>query len=231
MKRSTLAIALVLGTVIGTAGCASGTPSSPPTTPAAESPSPTPEETTTPTPTEQPEAEAERIVVSAETIVVLASDGTELASYDYFQDTAELVDGLTEVFGREPVDTPFGGDTHSPAGTQWSWDGFAILDDDREPTPPHTPNHLVDITATEVDGIALETADGFGVGTSADDVLAAPDAEPYPETGIIQVDAVPLDFDDPICPEGGCTLSVRLVTDEPGDVIERMLAPAPNFGP
>ncbi|MDQ4137407.1 MAG: hypothetical protein M3116_00980 [Actinomycetota bacterium] len=230
MKRSAATVVLLIGLGIGTVGCASAsTPSTAPTTTAAEEPSPTP--TATPTPTEQAEPEAERIIVGADAIVVLGSDGSELAAYDYFQDTAELVAGFTEVFGRPAAESPFEGDAHSPAGVQRAWDGFAILDDDRDPVPPHTPNHLVDVTANEVGGIAVETADGFTVGTSAEEVEAAPGAQPYPASGIIQVDSVPLDFDDPICPEGGCTFSVRLFTDEPGELIVRMLAPAPNFGP
>jgi hypothetical protein len=234
MTTSTRALALLLCVGIGTAGCASATPSDAPSTPpAAEEPSAPP--TATPTPTEQAGPEAERIIVSAEAIVVLASDGTELAAYDYFQDTAEVVDGLTEVFGGPPADNPFEGDAHSPAGVERAWEGFSILDDEREPTPPHTPNHLVDVTASEVNGILVETMDGFAVGSVADEVLAAPDAEPYSPPGetlqLIQIDAVPLDFDDPICPDGTCTLSVRMFTDDSAEEIVRMLAPAPNFGP
>ncbi|MFC0681206.1 hypothetical protein ACFFGH_25535 [Lysobacter korlensis] len=228
MKRSVLTAMVALG--VGAVGCASpGTPSAAPPTPTAEEPTPTP----TPTPTEQSEPEAERIIVGAEEILVLAADGSELAAYDYFQNTSELIAGFTELFGAPPVDTAFDGDTHAPPGIERNWDGFAILDDEREPTPPHTPNHLVDVTTTEVNGITVETADGFAVGTPAAEALAAPDAEPVnSETGqVVQVDAVPLDFDDPICPESGCTLSVRLFTDESGETLARILAPTPNFGP
>ena len=232
MRRAALTLALVLSVGIGTAGCGSGTPSSPPSTsPAAEEPSETPTPTPTPTPTEQAEPEPDRIVVTADAILVLAADGTELAAYDYFQDTAELVAGFTEVFGGPPAENPFEGDTHSPSGIEQAWDGFSILDDDREPEPPHTPNHLIDVTVAEVNGIRVETTDGFTVGTPADEVLSASDAQPYPDAGIIHVDSVPIDFDDPTCPESGCTWSVRFFTDDSGVDTVRMLAPGPNFGP
>jgi hypothetical protein len=232
MKRSTLALAVLLSVGVGTVGCAPGSPSSAPTTPVAEDPSPTP------TPTEQAEPEAERIVVGGESIVVLASDGTELASYDYFQDTADLVDGFTELFGSAPVETPVEGDPHSPAGIELDWDGFAIRDDERAGSPPYTPNHLVSVTAAEVDGIRIETTAEFTVGTPLEEVRAeAPDSETEPyegEDGVtqynFQVDAVALDADDPACPEEGCTLSVRLLSNEEDAAITRIIAPTPNFG-
>lgn len=225
----------VAAAILLLSGCAPAQGGGSPSTPAAEpSPPPTPSATTAPTPDEQQQAET--VVVTAESITVTAEDGTELAVFDYFEPTDQVVEGLTDVFGIEPTDERFEGALDMPSGTIWNWDGFELTDTDPEGDPPLWPNHSVRVTMPEVAGVTVETVDGVRVGDDAQTIEARyPDTSgrftvgDEPERLDVFLGAIPLPKEGENS-DGNYEFSVWLIAADPSAAISEFRAPSPNFG-
>lgn len=123
----------------------------------------------TPAPTEEPvaapaaAAHVERIVIGAEWITVIADDDTELARFDYFQPTAEVVAGLSRYLGT-PVDTWFEGRTEAPPATYHDWGGLRLTDTVPPGEAPYDPEHWVRLTSNDANGVAITAVGGVAVG-------------------------------------------------------------------
>lgn len=156
--------------VAALSGCASPASTTPSSSPAAsEAPAPEP----TPTP-EEPTAASVR--VSTEAVEILDAEGEVLESFEYFDDeTAPIVEALTEAFDSEPVVENVDGGVH-PSWTEHTWGGFAVWDYTTGKWDgsafPETNAFRVVIQSAEENGIDIETKEGISVGDDAADVAA-----------------------------------------------------------
>ncbi|MFC0680911.1 hypothetical protein ACFFGH_24035 [Lysobacter korlensis] len=222
-----VAVTLIAGMFSGCAAAESqsSAPSSPPAAPV---------ETRAAAPvTAEPEPQARLVTVTAESIAVTADDGIGIATFDYFQPTDDLVVGLTEIFGFEPMKQRFGNQT------SWDWGGFFLLDNDGPGDPPLYTNHFVQVTVPAVGEAEIETVDGIQVGDEAATIERRyPDqahrvtAGDQPERLDVYVGAVPLPAtgDDPPGANGRYEFSVALIAWDPDGTISEYRAPSPNFG-
>jgi hypothetical protein len=233
-KRNALAVIVALAATVALSACIGGagpTASTPPATGSA----PTSAPPTTDTPT------AASVVITAETISVLAADGTALESFDYFQPTDEVVAGLTSYLGA-PVDTPNPGSMESSPGVDHQWGGLRLSDTDFPGTPPEIPNHLVFVTSPMAGPLPIGTAAGVGavaglhVGDPGSDVtLGAEAAGEYtdPTTGRTTVLARVGLFElppHPAAPTEPRNFAVLVQSYTDTGLIERLIAPSANFG-
>lgn len=229
--RGSLSVVLAISVATVLAACA----------PAA-APAPSPTETssapTTPPPTTEPVAAS--VAITAEAITVLDADGGALATFDYFQPTTEVVDGLTALLGT-PVDSPNPGGIETPPGVDHMWGDLRLFDTDTPGAAPYTPNHYVFVTGPAAGSVPIATAagvgsaDGIAVGDPATELTIGVEAgAPYtdPATGrtslVSTIGIVPLPAhpDDP-APRN---FAVMVVSYTDTGLIERLVAPSANFG-
>jgi hypothetical protein len=161
--RFTIPIALVVAMTTPLVACASPSPApSPSTTAAVETPSPSP--------TAEPKAAL--ITFTAETVVITTDNGETLATFNYFQPTAEIVPALTEVFGFEPTverTVPYEG----WPSTWIEWEGFRIQDTEQESDGVYYVDYRISAETAAVRGIAIQTVDGISVGDDPLPIQAA----------------------------------------------------------
>ncbi len=196
---------------------------------------PTPTASTS-APTPAPTPLVDRIVISGEAITVVADDGTTLASYDYFQPTAEVVVGLAAYLG-DPVDTRVegGGDESTPA-TLHDWEGLQLYDTDQVEEAPYWPNHQVRLNGPMSGDVALATAGGIAVGDAFADIDMTGAGQPVEyvveESGLtyrsFPIEIVAL----PPGPGTGDAPTLSLQVDGPVDVgaVETIQGPLPSYG-
>ena len=55
------------------------------------------------------------VIVTATSIEARDGEGAPVASFDYFQPTVDVIQGLAVVFGSAPVSTPCGAGNHNPS--------------------------------------------------------------------------------------------------------------------
>lgn len=173
-----------------------------------------------------------RIVVSAESIDVLGDDGAALATFDYRQPTAEVVEGLSEYLG-EPVESRTRWRSDSLNATLHNWLGFQLFDTDAVEEGPYSPNHHIITIVGEVRGIAIETPDGISVGDPLDEIdLTSAEWEDLPsktEGGqrTIRVDPVSLPAAEGV--GDNPTLTVLVNADIDANAVDRISAPIPSY--
>lgn len=231
-------VALSAGLVgcVGTGPVATAAPSSV-TEPATEptQPAPTSDPTSAPT--------ADRVHITAETVSVLDSNGTELVSFGYQDLTADVVAGLTTYLG-EPTLERFPSGNHNDEGSRYVWDSLAVKSEDRwaDVSPEELPTYLarwwISATDSSTRGLVVDTIDGVRVGDSTGDVIEAhPGADQRPDMASatprtdIYLGAVrpPIPEDDPSFSTGKLW-SVWLIDEDPTDTVEELRAPSANFG-
>jgi hypothetical protein len=153
------------------AGC---TPSSStePATSASPAPSPSSSSSSSTSPSAAPEVSSEptTIVVSTSELQLLLEDGSVSGEFVYADALDAVVAKLTELFGAEPTVTAYEG----TAAADYVWDGFRVGTDGPTDTVGW-PETYVTATATEINGIAIESAEGYRIG---DDLLALEAADP-----------------------------------------------------
>ncbi|MGW9631631.1 hypothetical protein ACWGST_13090 [Agromyces sp. NPDC055520] len=237
MKRNALAIAIALAALTALSACVpGGAPSSSPS-PSAASPAPS-----TPPPT--PEAPvAASIAFSAEVITVLGADGTALASFDYFQPTAEVVAGLRTYLGA-PVDTPNAGGIETPSGIDHVWGDLRLFDTETDPPggAPENPNHYVFVSGPSAGALPIATVAGVGAATGVrvgDPATAltigVETSPPYTDptsgrTSVISRIGIVALPPRPEAPTEPRNLAVMVVSFTDTGLIERLVAPSANFG-
>jgi hypothetical protein len=229
VARHLLALAAA-ASVAALAGCfPSSAPdaSNPPGTGSPSASAPTP----TPSPTD--DARVSEILITAEVIELRSGDGAVVTTFDYFQPTAEVVEGLTEAFGAEPKVEQYQG--NHAAGTRHSWEGFSLQEPDFV-EPPYYPEHWLLVTAESAHGVDVRTIDGIAVGDPAPELEAAYPASSKrvvagdkPERLDILVGAIPLP-DPEETPGSDRTFSVFVSADDPAGAVTSIRAPSPNFG-
>lgn len=206
-------------------------------------PSPTPSSSNvgSSSPTPSPEPVAASVTISADSIAVLDDEGGTLASFDYFQPAAEVVSGLGEFLGAS-VDSPYPGGTEMPPGTNHEWGGLRLVDTDAPVAAPYYGDFWVIVTTADANGLPIGTppgvgaSDGVHVGDAVSSVTIG--AEPgytsadstngRPFTnfriGLIALPPGGEYGDDP-------SLGVTVVGYTDTDTVDRLIAPARNWGP
>ncbi|KRE23161.1 hypothetical protein [Agromyces sp. Soil535] len=233
-KRPAVLLVLSLAAIAALAACSTG-PTPPTVSPSAPATSSAP---TTPIPT--PEPVAASVAFSAEAIMVLDAAGATLASFDYFQPTAEVVTGLTEYLGA-PVDSPNAGGMETPPGIDHVWAGLRLFDTDTPGNAPEVPNHVMFVDGPMAGPLPIATADGVGSpeGVAVGDppasmTIGVEVSPPYtdPTTGrtvvVSRIGIVTL----PPNPADSMPRNIGVMAlsyDDTG-VIERLSAPSANFG-
>ena len=242
MLRPLAPVTATLAALLLCAGCAAAPSAAPaePTTPATPSAAPA-----DPTPTPTPEAVAERIVVTAESMAVLMSDGFTGATFDYFEPADLAVEGLTDVLGAAPTTTQEPGNPDDGSFTLHEWDGVAIWDLDRPASAPFRSDWTMLLTAPTAGGVALETVDGVQVGDSASALEAAyPDQFTHveccgqPERTDFRIGAKPIEATEQqlaeirgeLPEETSPEFAVWVLAADSAGAVTRILAPSPNFG-
>lgn len=202
-------------------------------------------EPTQPAPTSDPTAApaADRVHITAETVSVLDSTGTELVSFGYRDLTADVVAGLTTHLG-EPALERFPSGNHNGEGSRYVWDSLAVTSEDRwaDASPENLPTYearwWISATDSSARSFVVDTVDGVRVGDSTRGVIEAhPGADERldmsgasPRTDIY-LGAVrpPIPEDDPSFSTGQLW-RVWLIDEDPTDTVEELRAPSANFG-
>ena len=224
---------IVLLAVVLLGGCSAGTGevALSPTPSSTVAPGPTPSSTAspapTPTPTPEPVAEAvpARLVVSTMHLRVVAAGGEVIHEIGIYDPIGPAVDILTDIFAAEPVVTAYDG----TAAVDYDWEGFSIATDGPA-DPPTRAEVYFRAMAAELNGIIIETADGFSVGDSLIPISeAAPeDTRTWDNQGVqemtVDVDEVPLESDG-----SDRALHTELTAHPADGPISRISAPAKNF--
>ena len=231
-NRHAFAIVVMFAAGVTLTGCIAGWG------PAA-SPTPSPTAAATPTPTPTPPVAA-TVAISAEAIAVLDAAGATIVSFDYFQPTAEVVAGLTQFLGA-PVDTPNPGAIESPPGVDHVWGDLRLFDTDPPGAAPEDPNHFVFVEGTSAGSLQVATAPGIGSATGVrvgDPVtsmiigveLSASSTDPATgvTTEVHRIGIVSL----PPRPDSAIehNLGVMVVSHSDTGLIDRLVAPSPNYG-
>jgi predicted small secreted protein len=232
-KRNALAIVVLLTAATALSGCVPG---------AGPAVSPSSSATGSAAPTPTPEVPlAASVAISAEAIAVLDSAGAPIASFDYFQPTAEVVAGLSEHLGA-PVDNANPGSIETPTGINHVWDDLVLFDTDTPGAAPENPNHYVFVEGTSAGSVPVATSAGVGsaagvrVGDSTTSLtvgveLASSGTDP--STGrtmeVYRIGIVPLP-PHPAVPTEPRNLGVMVVTHTDTGLVERLVAPSANFG-
>lgn len=245
-------VALLLGVGAGAAfalGLWSGEPattnSAPPST---STPRPSPAPSPSASPAEQyvvepaPEPVPAVIEITSERLAVIADNGAELASFDYFAPAEPLIATLTDYLG-DPVVSELESRGDGFTGTRYEWAGFAIGDHRFPGAAPDRPDYYVDVRTATVSGLVVRTAPGIGsengvsVGDPVDVVIAD---DPWSEftdsrtgrttrsTRIGVGDALP-----PLegMPGGPYNFGISIGAYADTGLIDALGAPSPNWGP
>lgn len=211
MRRS-LAFAPVLLVVLALAACqppapvaSTSAPTTKPVTTSTATAAPT--ATATPTPTAAPKAVLASIYVDGDALTLTATDGSVIASLDYFQPQATAVAVLTEALGFAPAQDSSGS---SPA---FDFEGMTIVGPPLDGGPGWA--FRVSTTVGSVRGIPVSTVGGATVGSDAQGLYAA-----YPNTSRMITTWLLIGI-----PSGSYGAVLR--ADDPNGSVTSMLVPAP----
>lgn len=226
MKRAKFWGALVVLS-LALAGCNSTpAPSSPTSTATPPRPTSTsPAGASTPAPVDSPAiAEPDHVVVSAVGMQVVLDDGTLGLNIDYFQPIDEVAIALTELLGAEPSVTSY---PDTPAA-DYVWEGLTLLTDGPA-QPPRKAEFVVRVTAPDVHGLSMETADGVKVGSPIGPIEAANPASSHRGT-IAGQERLSI-YLSPVSIENGDsrTFSVEVVALPSDGPVSEIFAPAKDF--
>ncbi|CAN5303537.1 hypothetical protein BH11ACT5_BH11ACT5_06450 [soil metagenome] len=209
MIRRALVLAPLLAAVLALAAChptIAASTSPPPVVPT-KTVSATPTPTPTPTPTAEPKAVLASIYVDGDAMTLTATDGTVIASLDYFQPQDAAVATLTDALGFAPAPDS---SNSSPA---FDFEGFKIVGPPIDGGPGWT--YRVSTTVASVRGIPITTVGGAGVGSDAQSLVAA-----YPSTSRMITTWQLIGI-----PSGSYGAVLR--AENPSGAVTSMLVPAP----
>lgn len=173
---STVALALLLSM----AGCLGGSPAAT-STPDDVTPPPA----SAPTPTADPSdplTTVAALVVRPEALELHADDGTLVTTLDYMSSPSDAVAALSTVFGSPPIDEPYPGNNHRPAGVYHRWDLFVLderyYDEARRQADGYDwlvwPRFAVYFDGPAVDGVTLSSSNGLQAGDAWADAETDP---------------------------------------------------------
>lgn len=213
MRRS-LAFAPVLLVVLALAACqpaapvpSSSAPTSKPVATSTATATAAASATPTPAPTAVPRAVLASIYVDGDALTLLATDGTAIASIDYFQPQDAAVAALTAALGFAPTTDTSGS---SPA---YDFEGMRIVGPPGDGGPGWA--FRVSTTVGSVRGIPISTIGGATVGSDAQSLYAA-----YPNTSRMITTWLLIGI-----PSGSYGAVLR--ADDPNGAVTSLLVPAP----
>ena len=220
---TTIRAAAVCAAVLVFSGCTGQQQSTPAT---AQASTPASSEATPPS----SEPVAERIIIAAEGLTVIGDDDSELARFDYYDPSAEVVDALSAHLGDPSIDTSLGDGTSGPAA--YDWPGLRLVDlagpgDESSATT----DFIVVAESSAVRDIEIETADGIAVGGSFDNVVGG---EPVtelenPDTGAaVSIVRVGISELPPIASQDGLNVGVQVTAHD--GIVVTLASPVGNFG-
>lgn len=211
MRRS-LACAALLVAVLALAGChpeaapgeSTTAPTAKPIATSTASASTQPTATPTAVPTAVPKAVLASIYVDGDALTLTATDGSVIASLDYFQPQDAAVAALTDALGFSPV---------PDSATSYDFEGLRIVG------PPQDGDagwaFRISTTVASVRGIPITTVGGAAVGSDAQSLYAA-----YPSTSRMITTWLLIGV-----PSGSYGAVLR--ADDPYGAVTSMLVPAP----
>ena len=210
MIRRQLVLAPLLAVVLALSAChptvvASTSP--PPTTAATKTATASPTPTSSPTPTAVPKAVLASIYVDGDAMTLTATDGSVIASLDYFQPQDAAVAALTAALGFAPAPDS---SNSSPA---FDFEGLKIVGPPLDGGPGWA--FRVSTTVASVRGIPIATVGGAGVGSDAQSLAAS-----YPSTSRMITTWQLIGI-----PSGSYGAVLR--ADNPSGAVTSMLVPAP----
>lgn len=176
--------------------------------------------------------EAATLVVHAERIEVLATDGAVIEDADLLTETGEVLGVLEEAFGAEPTPTTYGiQGLEGPPGTKYDWGGLAVYVTDEEYGPAFDRIAL-EISAPAIGDVSVRTAAGLSVGSPVTD-LDRGDLI-WDEDGLLIFDVEPVvigtaaDFGYEGEPDAEFIWSVMAHSD--GSTVTKLFSPRKNYG-
>jgi hypothetical protein len=183
-------VSLVAALLLALTGCAA--PSTvaspaPSASSAASAPSTPPSPTPTPSTVADPLTTVDGLVARPAGLE-LRADGAVVTTLDYMSSPEDAVTALTTVFGASPVDEPYQGTNHTPAGVFHRWDQFVLderfYDEERRQAAGYDwvvwPRFGVYFDAPAADGVVLSTSSGLQAG----DPWASAEADPGFDDGL-----------------------------------------------
>ena len=227
----------MLAALLLCAGCAPTPSAAPSQPPAASAPS-----EASPTPEPEPAPVATGIHITASSVSVLLSDGSTGETFDYFEPVSGAVDGIRDAIGAEPAVEDHAGSYNHPPFTTYDWNGLVLKDPEGAAEEPFSGDWSIAVTASEVDGISVDTVEGVRVGDSAPALEAAfPDSWNRveccgaPERTDFRLGAEPADATSEETAayagatfEGPFEFAVWLIAADPAATITEFRAPSPN---
>ena len=176
--------------------------------------------------------EGATLVVHAERIEVLATDGAVIEDADLLTETGEVLGVLEEAFGAEPTPTTYGiQGLEGPPGTKYDWGGLAVYVTDEEYGPAFDRIAL-EISAPAIGDVSVRTAAGLSVGSPVTD-LDRGDLI-WDEDGLLIFDVEPVvigtaaDFGYEGEPDAEFIWSVMAHSD--GSTVTKLFSPRKNYG-
>lgn len=222
MRRSFVPVPL-LAAVLTLSACF-GTPSASTTTPPPTSTStstksasapPTPSPTPSAAPAPAPKVALASISATVDAMTLVGTDGSILASLDYFQPKESAVAALTEALGFAPQQLTKDGTPNSDnlPSNYLDFEGLEVLG----PASDGTAGWLfrLNITVAAVRGVPVTTVDGIQAGADAP-ALEAAYAQYARRIGSRLLIAIP----------GSAGYTASLFADDPNGAITRILVPA-----
>lgn len=177
-------------------------------------------------------SEAATLVVHAERIEVLTTDGAVIEDADLLTETGEVLGVLEEAFGAEPTPTTYGiQGLEGPPGTKYDWGGLAVYVTDEEYGPAFDRIAL-EISAPAIGDVSVRTAAGLSVGSPVTDL--DPGDLIWDEDGLLIFDVEPVvigtaaDFGYEGEPDAEFIWSVMAHSD--GSTVTKLFSPRKNYG-
>ena len=227
MKLFAPLLAITLLSVLSACSPSSAEPAPPASATASESAS------DSPAPVDDAEPEAAKILLKTLSFFILDEDGEILDEFDYFAPAAPVVARLSEVFGGDPLVTPFAGNPEQSDGILYTWDGLT-LKDWNVPAVAYWQDFDIIASSPVVRGITVVGAGEVGVGATAEQATAAGASyidtvfdEPVPP--YFELDSMPAP--DPEWAEWYDGPRRYVLAELSGEVIVSITAPDVNYGP
>jgi hypothetical protein len=169
--RLPLALSAVLCALVLVACSASVEPTS--TASPSNQVTPSPSETVTPSPAETQEpVTAAQLTLSATSFSVVNSDGSDGATFSFFDPVDPVVDALTTAFGFEPVLTDVPEPYECSPYRIFQWGEFQLLDESAaaEAIGPLMFRFSVSTNEPQTGDVIVETTNGVAVGDAVTDI-------------------------------------------------------------
>ncbi|MFF2277290.1 hypothetical protein [Agromyces sp. NPDC058126] len=219
-----LRLTLIALAAVALAGCAATAPA-----PATPAPSETPAaSSSTPEPAEPETAE---IVVDGSGFSLVDTDGSTTFTHVWADEVAPAVAALTGAFGADPVvSVRDGSGGHYVDFDLYTWGAFTLGDAVglEKPRADYFLPSLVEVTAPEVEGVAVRSASGPTVGSPVSEVAAVTPL--VHEQSDYRIDPVDPSLVPPT-PGGEITDMVGLRADESDTSIVMLKAPMLSYYP